>query len=371
VKIFVRQRKGDPASKEALSRRKGALERFRGLIASDRFKKTVDAEIQRVEDWIENPASFPGDSKPDGLQDSSPVDAQKNGDLLYSKYLSVASEAKKQGEGQLALQAEVLANLIRYLSDLLEGLRTANDYRLATGLKPVGVTALATYGCMLHARYLYFETPNLGEPFNAHRESKKSPHHTDLGAQAGPRSVIGCGDLAHSVHMWMACFYHRISLLNPALEKIGLGRWMTGRGYNTCVDVRAGVGEESSFNSVLFPGTDSVDVSSRFTPYGESPNPLPDGVEDAGYPITVSFFPASGKRIEDVEARLLSGDQEVECWKSWPGKPANKSELTNRDTICMIPKQPLRPGTTYRAVVRATVGNEKKSWEWSFTTEKR
>jgi uncharacterized protein YkwD len=71
-------------------------------------------------------------------------------------------------------------------------------------------------------------------------------------------------------------------------------------------------------------------------------------------------------RITDAKAELFRNDVAVPAWVSFPEKPVAPG--LQRNTICVIAKQPLELETTYRVAVSARV--DGRAWErtWSFRT---
>jgi uncharacterized protein YkwD len=123
----------------------------------------------------------------------------------------------------------------------------------------------------------------------------------------------------------------------------------------------------STERTLLFPADGQTQVPLEFTGGPEVPSADPNQPVRAGYPITVTFRP--GVTVRGVTARLLDpDDEEVKVWLSTPEKPAVAQRQGN--SICLIAQAPLQPGTLYRALVRARVGGQDWTREWSFTTAK-
>jgi hypothetical protein len=261
---------------------------------------------------------------------------------------------------------------MRYLPDTIEGLRVLNGFRRTAGLKPAGYAALLSYACALHSRYLANETVENTYGLRAHDEVEKSPFRTPMGAQAGKSSVISSGTVVDSIHGWMATFYHRIWLIDPNLEKVGIGRWSWGSLYNVCLDAKNGAASRPEAATVMYPANDQAGVPLRFNSLGEAPNPVPADAESAGYPITLTFFPAlNAARVADVKATLLLEGKEVPCWISWPGRPAVQTEPGNSNSFCLIAREPLLPKADYSVRIKGTINGKEGSWEWRFRTDER
>ncbi len=120
---------------------------------------------------------------------------------------------------------------------------------------------------------------------------------------------------------------------------------------------------------VFYPAPDQTGVPLHFPIFGEEPNPIPaDRTGKAGYPIT-AFFPED-QPLTSASAILTDGaHREVAVWFSTPETPANPKFAKHQgNTVCLIPKEPLRPRTTYTVLVRGTRGGEGWQKSWDFTT---
>ena len=102
---------------------------------------------------------------------------------------------------------------------------------------------------------------------------------------------------------------------------------------------------------------------------GEEPNPIPDDkTGKAGYPITATF--PENQPIKSASAILTDGaGREVAAWFSSPETPANpKFAKLQGNTVCLIAKEPFRPGMTYTVLMRGTLGGQGWQKSWQFTT---
>lgn len=234
-----------------------------------------------------------------------------------------------------------------------DALALVNRYRRQAGLSLISLDADLSRGCLLHARYLL---TNLDHPstrgLGLHEEDAKLPGYTKEGKKSGGESVIAAGmpPLA-SIDDWMATFYHRIPLLDPDLGRIGFGFVRGGPvGWFTVLNATAGKGRESS---LIYPGE------------GQREIPL-KGVEEGGYPITITF--AKGKVVEQVAATLLASDaREVIVRLLTPERSEAAKEM---NTIAILPRDVLRAGTTYTVTINARVDRKPWSRTWTFQTAK-
>jgi uncharacterized protein YkwD len=103
-------------------------------------------------------------------------------------------------------------------------------------------------------------------------------------------------------------------------------------------------------------------------PGNELPDPIPDATDKVtGYPITVTFPPRV--QVQDAEGWLEEEAGKVAVWLSTPDKPANPAHAAlQRNTVCLIARRPLRPGTRYTVRLKARVDGRDWSRTWAFTT---
>jgi hypothetical protein len=252
-----------------------------------------------------------------------------------------------------------------------QALERINWFRKTAGLELVSADPALSKACLAHAQYL---AKNANHPstqgLGMHKEDPELPGYTKEGAKAGASSVIfPTGDLVGAVNGWMASLFHRIPLLDPKLTKVGLGFAKGGKygGFFVVDTVSIRKGDDST-KPVLYPADQQKDVPLKFGP--EYPTPIPEDKEkNAGYPVTVIF--SEDNEVKDVTASLKDGaGKEVEVYLSTPEKPAGDHKGYQRNTVCLIAKAPLKPGTTYTVSVKATVNQEAWSQTWSFTTTK-
>src|SRR5262249_33229926 len=243
----------------------------------------------------------------------------------------------------------------------LDVVAKVNAHRRAVGLRPVALDLELSRGCFAHARYLVL---NAGDPstqgIGMHKEEPKLPGHTAEGRRTGRDSGIASGvPTTGPVEDWMAAFYHRVLLLDPDLGRVGFGFARGGpNGWVTVLNAGAGQGREPA---VLFPGDGQKDVPLRLSAdegtLGAGPGAKERG---AGYPLPPTF--QRGHTIERAEVSLLvEKGKEVAVWTI--ARPRGGAS-----TICAVPRESLRPGTTYTVKMSARVAGRAWSEAWTFTT---
>ena len=246
-----------------------------------------------------------------------------------------------------------------------------NAERARARVPKVKLSSSLSRGADLHALYL---AKNDTQGLSGHDEDPAGAGYTEEGARAGKRSVIG-PFLAHETPMealgsLMATLYHRVSMLQPALTEIGVGwAWRRdGLGY-LVVDVGSTEGRvDAKAFPVVYPAPGQTDVPVEFgLGSRETPNPLPPGIDTAGYPVTLQFPERIGK-IPDLAVALLDpSGAEVPCHLSTPDRPA-RADWPQDGVVCLIPKEKLLPSTTYHVQLSYRDSAPRR---WSFTTAKR
>jgi uncharacterized protein YkwD/DNA-directed RNA polymerase subunit RPC12/RpoP len=207
-----------------------------------------------------------------------------------------------------------------------------------------------------------------------------------LARNGGPlRDDPKTGKLAGSIHAadapstavekWLREPRYRSAILEPRLRTLGAGfarnvegQWFSVFDWTQGIDRTPSLEAASVTPAIVYPAMGQTRVPLWF-PGNETPDPLPDTKNKlAGFPITLTF--TAETRIEVVTAHLtMTDEREIEVWLSSPEKPANpRFAPAQRNTICLIAKQPLRPNTRYRVAVSAMVNGEPWSAKWDFHT---
>jgi uncharacterized protein YkwD len=247
-----------------------------------------------------------------------------------------------------------------------------NAARTAAGLAPVTLDPALSKGCLAHARYLsqnFEQMSKQGQPTND--ELPAMPGYSEEGKSAAQAAFSGYDrrDAVNLVDQWLATVFIRPLLLDPDLKHVGWGQAGDNRkGWFGVLDVSRGKGSTSV---VIYPADGQKDVPTLY-PGTELPDPIPQATQKrAGYPVTLTF--PRGAAVEDVTAKLSTAaggkDEDVPAWVSTPEKPAQDRGY-QRNTVCLIAKDPLQTETTYSVSVKARVGGRPWSYEGSFTTGK-
>jgi uncharacterized protein YkwD len=249
-------------------------------------------------------------------------------------------------------------------------LERINGFRRTAGVPPLGVDLDLCRGCAAHAAYL---AKNCNEAilrrWNVNDEDRKLPGYTEEGREAARHSLVAVNPSAPfaPLDQWMATFLFRLGLLESELRRIGFGHARHPvLGLVLVLDVTRGRGLKRVLLYPL-PGQDNVPPA---YPGNEIPDPIPEApVKRAGFPITATFPPFTP--VRRLTARLTgAAGNELAVWLSSSENPAFKPGY-QRNSVCVIGKEPLKRGATYTVRLAAEVFG--KAWErtWGFTTAER
>lgn len=286
------------------------------------------------------------------------------------KYQLLQKASAALGLKDEAVRCEIMAAEMRHLTAFVEALRYINDIRRISKLPFCGFSQLNTESCMWHCRYMALER-DFG-----HDEKASSPYYDKEGERAGRASCIAThGTPKEAVELHLSTLYHRIPFLDPGVRSVGFGYWPFENNQYSAVDCKRDVEKVDYVLAYPAPGQKNVPTQFCMGTGRETPNPLPEGVERAGYPVTLSFFGDTFRKIKkeaNVRAVMRDGSgKEVPCYVSYPAKPANARASNNGLSVCLIPKEPLKHQMLYRATVELRYDGEQKKFETFFTTGNR
>ncbi|MBI4244809.1 MAG: hypothetical protein HY606_12030 [Planctomycetes bacterium] len=260
--------------------------------------------------------------------------------------------------------------MVKYAPLFAKTVYRLNQIRTNSGFPPVIFSASLSKGCMYHSHYMDKKKyEKLNTLADYHSEDKKYEYYSPEGDDAARKSVITAMGLPDGVDELIGTFYHRIPLLNPFLELIGVGVFNETASFlrPVCINARGGFQTTSSeMISVLYPHDGQKGVSIRFS-NDELPDPVP-GVNEVmfGYPITITFYNVNKVVAKKIE--LMNGSSQVDCYLHTPQKPSNP-ERPDFTTICILPKVFLKSKTMYKVLVECEVDGKAFSKEWTFTTQ--
>jgi len=230
-----------------------------------------------------------------------------------------------------------------------------NTWRMMNGLPAVTIDERLSAACAAHCAYM--ERNGM-----THEEEQGKEGFSPEGAEAGKRSGRGEDGPINAVRMFYASFYHRLPLADPGTKAIGVG---ASERY-AAVDGISLRDRRAWEWPVIIPAPNSFGHPTFFSP--EAPNPLPEGLQWGGFPITLTF---DGGAITEARAELRlksAKGKTVDVVVSSPERPANERRPDNRKTICVIPRVPLAPMKDWWVKVSWKRDGKDESREWMFRT---
>ncbi len=245
-------------------------------------------------------------------------------------------------------------------------LQQINRYRAAAGVQPAQINPALDAAAESHVRYY---DANRGNPglagMGLHSETAGKPEFTGATMSDRARAAgysggtvtenAGYGALESALEWYMNSINHRLPLIHPSALDIGY-EVSASSGFSI-IDVGLRRDELSITLPSVYPGPDATDVPISWDG-GETPNPAPGLSRPLGYPITVAF--AIYQQVAWKSFALVDPD----------GQPVDIviSKTDWMRAAAIIPKKPLRPGTTYTVRVEAVADGEPIAKEWTFTT---
>jgi hypothetical protein len=218
---------------------------------------------------------------------------------------------------------------------------------------------------MEHANYM---VQNRGTDamagLNAHTQRPNLPGASAAGAACAKAADLfpRVSDLRVAIDGWMAGIYHRRPMLDPLLERIGVGYARLPDGMLTAALRFENAARRTGTWPVAYPADKQTDVPLNYG--AEFPNPIPNH-GTGGYPITLQFPPFD--KVTGVSAKLTDATgNRIEFFLSDPQHPA--TSFGQFGVICVIPKQSLQAEHTYSVRIDATWKGKPGSWTWSFST---
>jgi uncharacterized protein YkwD len=255
----------------------------------------------------------------------------------------------------------------------LRALQRVNRYRQAAGLPPMHYAAALGMAAERHARYLA-ANPAVRQ-YDAHQEVPGTPLYFGgdgleraryFGYGGAVSEVINFTHRAEeAVDGWIDTLYHRIPLLDPAVTEMGYGVAADGR---QPINVLLTGAYGTIAGEVRWPVPDQQQVPTYWDG-AEVPDPLrlyPGVPLPVGYPVTLTF--GGEVRALRLTGGTLTGPEGAVAVLLF--HPGNDDHLT--DTVALIPRAPLQPGTRYTVTFTGEVdlgqGPRPFTRTWSFTT---
>jgi cysteine-rich secretory family protein len=260
----------------------------------------------------------------------------------------------------------------------MDWLARVNFYRALAKLQPVTEDAKLSTGDLLHSRYLV-KNRAMRMDASGHDEDPANAWFTTEGLAAARDSDVippcaGCIALspAEAIDMWIAAPFHRLSILNPELSRIGFGEFREGSltAYAISVGKYPKAGRFAA--PVMFPADGTVVALYSF-PGVEWPAPLTACAGfrgPTGLPVTLELggnvqavveqhrFSEDGRALEHCvfDASRYTNPVPLE-------QKNGREALTEYGAVVLIPRAPVFAGHRYTVDLRVS-GRE---FSWSFS----
>jgi hypothetical protein len=248
-------------------------------------------------------------------------------------------------------------------------LKGVNEERVKLGLTPRPEDVKLSAELQKHCRYMAMNN------VLAHPEEKGKPGYSEEGHAAGMRSILSRGADAAGVALGMVnTYFHRQDVIRPHALAFGVGY----EGAFGGIDGRSALGQAPpQYWPVLCPVPGQQNVNLQ---YGkEAPDACP-GDAAAGYPITV-YWGTANLKIASHSLKALgtagapipplpkgASYPSVECYLFDPGQGVEAGMTRYQQCVCIMPKDPLKPNTTYEVAVEVDVDGKPWQKTWRFST---
>lgn len=290
------------------------------------------------------------------------VEALKPGTYEVSAKVIVEGKLEVSRGWNFRVAQQTIASLPSANSEQLQMLELANRYRSDLGLPLFRMDDRFNAAADAHSNYLkqnrrsgHFERE--GEPgFTGVTPADRLEGLGYFGSSfEGTASRIK--SMEDGVRLLFDAPYHRLPFLYPGEVLFGSGF------YPGHISLKFGFMPLAQ--TVLSPAHGQSNVPT-FWEGPENPDPLRlHGVTGrVGYPIILMHPSPAGTKMKVTSTVLRQGSEVVPVFLN---TPQNDEHLD--DALFIIPKQPLKPQTTYTVEVKAQSGeNKDASRTWSFTT---
>ncbi|HJL16382.1 MAG TPA: CAP domain-containing protein [Sandaracinaceae bacterium LLY-WYZ-13_1] len=258
---------------------------------------------------------------------------------------------------------------------IADGLARLNWHRSMLGLPPVTEADTFSEGCRLHLSYLQQLSAELGSPQLSHSEDLSKPYASEEGNRAGIDSVLSLGrsDIGDAVDGWMNTLYHRLPLIHPGLQEVGIA--YAEEGSYACVQYRRGTDASAvAPHPIRWPPPDVMQTDRTFTgnesPCPTAEDPLGGGACPPSAAIATLGLHGHGA-LSDVEAEILRLDtgESLPLFRTYHANGPSPHEMMGylEGTVALVPEPESELARAlYEVRVRATVGGEAEEYRWRF-----
>lgn len=336
-----------------------------------------------------------------GAEESALRQGIEGSELSVRQRKETAEILKKAGAKELIFEADP-----KLPYEYRRALHRINQYRDALGLPLLIYDSDLSEMAQSHADYVLKNCME-GRNYIGHYEMQDFPGYSSKGDEAARTSGLSYSERSPVVGLesLTAGSYHRGQFLDRNIRRIGIGfsfgsSSLEGGNCGATLFVTRGTEDgkntESAERFTLFPPPDFIDTLTDFR--GEWPDPRPDAEKwnsiggspvITGYIATVKLNGIDAENFKKTEGTLTDEKtgQNVPVWITDPANPSyggapsgmdntygpghkinNNVFSKNVNTVFIMPKKQLSPGTVYRVKVSLTIGKEIQKLEWRFRT---
>ena len=292
----------------------------------------------------------------------------KSSDLIKSfgseraKKFFAFARAWKEKDAEAARWTQAEGEILDDLLDYVKAYARLTQIRAHYELPKTRFDWKLSVPAVWHAKYLVH---NPDDP----REIQGKTGFTNEGQECAKKSVSSRAEsLNDLVESLVHAPFHRAFVMQPRLLHTGFGQ-AHGSDQTGVMDVQSGLGPPDATQDSLLrvPRDGSIDVPTRG--YDDSTRIVENvSMKDLGYPVSLVFYSASDQP-KNIKAQITESLRVLDVYISTPDAPAiPKQYPTNRNMILLVPKNPLKPLTTYNVRVEFTLRGEKTTASWSFRT---
>lgn len=271
-----------------------------------------------------------------------------------------------------------------------QALWAINCVRLQLGLEPLRSSPALQMAAQAHAQFAARNYQDY-EQVNWHYEPatwRDRPGWTGERswdrAQAFGYTSRAVSEVMHSVSSapaavegWLNSIWHRFPLIDPDARDLGFGLATTSAGDTRIVANIGYLSTASNAYPIRYPFPGQTRVPLKFN--GELPDPLEGtGVQEGGYPITLTFDPREVVTAVIGSASLVemgAGEVPIVLYddEKWKSRDPIYGYVRMANSVALIARAPLKPGQTYRVRITGTLrlvdgGTRPFDESWSFST---
>lgn len=195
----------------------------------------------------------------------------------------------------------------------------------------------------------------------------KSNYSNGVGFTVGEVLTLSDGDSNDSLDKLVRAIYHRLVLLDPIFNEVGISKKSENGSH--VFEMVLGARSNNFLSTapryiVAYPYNQQQEVPYLFFSNEEIPNPVPEK-ETVGFPISMQV--TSGYTLKTISFNLRDNNGNIISGKELT--PENDRHLESSQ-YAFIPWEPLKPNTLYKASYQGIINNiQKVDYTWTFTTK--